>query len=86
MTPPSHGERSATKRSSPMTPRFEGNTLDVTRVEGMPVGAPRRRYSMTNRRARVRSLKKRGESMSQKVTLESVLCTKEKKACKCNCL
>jgi len=85
-TPPSHGERSVPKGSSPMTQGSVGNTLDVTRMEGMPMHIPRRRYSMANRRTRVKSLRERGESASQKVTLDSVLCAKEKGACKHNCL
>jgi len=37
---------------------------------------------MSNRRARVRGPRERGESASKKVTLESVLCAKNKGACK----
>ena len=41
---------------------------------------------MANRRARQRSPRERGESASQKVTLQSVIRAKEKGACKHNCL
>jgi len=48
MTLLSHGERSAIERSSPMIPGSEGSAPDVTREERMPIGVPKRKYSMTN--------------------------------------
>jgi hypothetical protein len=82
----SPSERSTTRRSSPMTQESEADTPNMARIEGMSVGTPRRRYSMTNRRARIRTPRERGEFTSQKVTLQSVLCAKETGACKRNCL
>ena len=46
----------------------------------------RRKYTMTNRRARVCNPRERGEPKSEKVTLESVLRVVSSGACKQNCL
>ena len=86
VTPPSQGERSMTEQSSPMTQACGGSMPNVGTFDGMPTGLGRRRYSMTNRRARERGPREHGEALSQKVTLESVLIAKDKGGCKCNCL
>ena len=86
VTPSSVDDTSTPEENSPGPQGSQESTANGRTMEAEFGRRKRRKYCMTNQKARVRNSRERGESGSQKVTLENVLCVLNSGACKQNCL
>jgi hypothetical protein len=84
--PHPHGNFGIVGNTSPLTEGSYCSIGNVPVVNGLPAERQSRRYSIQNRRKRVRTPREREEPLREKVKLKSVVAAKTKGGCKRNCL